>query len=118
VKSLWHQSQARFVTFHLKYFFQKMTSRDCAINCDHLQTVSRGKIGALITTTFLWLQQYDEGLLKEPGGFPGGSLPTVESKAAHLLYFVVKNHIPGVPTAVMRPTTPCKRECILSQWKI
>ena len=23
---------------------------DCAINCDHLQTVSRGKIGALITT--------------------------------------------------------------------
>ncbi len=22
---------------------------DCAINCDHLQTVSRGKIGALIT---------------------------------------------------------------------
>jgi prophage maintenance system killer protein len=97
------------------------------------------------TTTFLWLQQYDEGLLKEPGGFPGGILPTpkaamasilalkqqlmakgeaselfanmsrpdnlgaifgnleqtvfgepayptVESKAAHLLYFVVKNH--------------------------
>jgi prophage maintenance system killer protein len=97
------------------------------------------------TTTFLWLQQYDEGLLKEPGGFPGGTLPTpksamaailalkqqlmakgeaselfanmsrpdslgaifgnleqtvfgepayptVESKAAHLLYFVVKNH--------------------------
>ncbi len=28
------------------------------------------------TTTFLWLQQYDEGLLKEPGGFPGGILPT------------------------------------------
>jgi mRNA interferase MazF len=23
--------------------------RDCAINCDHLQTVSKGKIGALIT---------------------------------------------------------------------
>ncbi len=95
------------------------------------------------TSTFLWLQQYDEGLLKEPGGVPGGSLPspkaaeasilalkqqlmakgeasdlfarmsrpdsiaaifgnldqtvfgkpaypTVESKAAHLLYFVVK----------------------------
>ena len=97
------------------------------------------------TQTFLWLQQYDEGLLKEPGGFPGGTLPTpksamtsilelkkqlmakgeasdlfanmsrpdsieaifgnldqtvfgepayptIESKAAHLLYFVVKNH--------------------------
>lgn len=97
------------------------------------------------TQTFLWLQQYDEGLLKEPGGLPGGTLPTpkaamisilalknqlmakgeasnlfanmsrpdsieaifgnldqtvfgkpayptIESKAAHLLYFVVKNH--------------------------
>ncbi len=97
------------------------------------------------TQTFLWLQQYDEGLLKDPEGFPGGTLaipeaaktsirelkkqlmakgeasdlfaklsrpdsidaifgnldqtvfgepayPTIESKAAHLLYFVVKNH--------------------------
>lgn len=24
--------------------------RDCAINCDHLQTVARGKIGSLITS--------------------------------------------------------------------
>jgi len=24
--------------------------RDCAVNCDHLQTVSRGKIGSLITS--------------------------------------------------------------------
>jgi len=24
--------------------------RDCAVNCDHLQTVSKGKIGVLITT--------------------------------------------------------------------
>ena len=96
------------------------------------------------TQTFLWLQRYDEGLLDEPSGQSGGSLPspgeamdalnnlkaqliergeatdlfarprdaglasifgnldqsvfgepaypTVESKAAHLLYFVVKNH--------------------------
>lgn len=96
------------------------------------------------TQTFLWLQQYDEGLLHEPKGEVGGSLPTigearlslqalkeqlmarheasdlfareredglaailgnlaqsvfgeaaypsVEAKAAHLLYFVVKNH--------------------------
>jgi len=96
------------------------------------------------TQTFLWLQRYDEGLLDEPTGSPGGELPTedeamaslgslkeqlinrkeatdlfaqvrgsglaaifgnleqtvfgepaypsVESKAAHLLYFVVKNH--------------------------
>lgn len=96
------------------------------------------------TQTFLWLQQYDEGLLDEPAGETGGTLPTlaearaalahlktqlmtrgeaselfarergdgldallgnlaqsvfgaaaypsIESKAAHLLYFVVKNH--------------------------
>ncbi len=24
--------------------------RDCAVNCDHLQTVSKGKIGTLITS--------------------------------------------------------------------
>ena len=96
------------------------------------------------TQTFLWLQRYDEGLLDDPEGHPGGVLPdpltamqalgelkqqlmargeatdlfanprsdglqgifgnldqsvfgepaypTIESKAAHLLYFVVKNH--------------------------
>ncbi|MTI12126.1 virulence protein RhuM/Fic/DOC family protein [Sansalvadorimonas verongulae] len=96
------------------------------------------------TQTLLWLQRYDEGLLNEPSGQPGGTLPseqqamaallslkqnlmerkeatdlfakprgdglgallgnldqtvfgdpaypTLESKAAHLLYFVVKNH--------------------------
>jgi len=96
------------------------------------------------TQTFLWLQRYDEGMLTEPDGAPGGCLPskaeatgalatlkqslmqrgeatelfaqprgdglgallgnldqtafgepaypTLESKAAHLLYFVVKNH--------------------------
>ncbi|MFT3930068.1 MAG: RhuM family protein [Spongiibacteraceae bacterium] len=96
------------------------------------------------TQTFLWLQRYDEGLLEEPTGQHGGTLPsadeamaalnqlkkqliargeatplfanirdsglagifgnldqtvfgnpaypTIESKAAHLLYFVVKNH--------------------------
>lgn len=96
------------------------------------------------TQTFLWLQRYDEGLLEEPAGHRGGTLPsveearaaiaqlkaelmargeasdlfgrerdeglaailgnleqtafgepaypTIESKAAHLLYFVVKNH--------------------------
>ncbi len=99
---------------------------------------------ARYTHTFLWLQRYDEGLLTEPLGSPGGKLPstdeartgiarlkadlmareeatalfgneregglaavlgnldqtvfgdpaypTVESKAAHLLYFVIKNH--------------------------
>ncbi len=96
------------------------------------------------TQTFLWLQRYDEGLLTEPLGTQGGTLPSpddatqalaqlkqsliargeatelfakpngdglaallgnldqtvfgepaypsIQSKAAHLLYFVVKNH--------------------------
>lgn len=96
------------------------------------------------THTFLWLQRYDEGLLTDPKGHSGGSLPsldealagiaqlktdlmakgqasdlfgriredglaailgnleqtvfgepaypTLESRAAHLLYFIVKNH--------------------------
>lgn len=99
---------------------------------------------ARYTQTFLLLQRYDEGLLVEPRGMPGGTLPTaaearacvarlkqdllargqatdlfgrerddglaallgnldqsvfgepayptVEAKAAHLLYFVIKNH--------------------------
>ncbi|WP_111977193.1 RhuM family protein [Algibacillus agarilyticus] len=99
---------------------------------------------ASYTQTFLWLQQYDEGLLTAPEGQQGGNLtplkdakqaisqlkqnlmnkgeatqlfaqerqngldaiwgaleqtvfgepayPSLESKAAHLLYFVVKNH--------------------------
>lgn len=101
-------------------------------------------IVASYTQTFLWLQQYDEGLLHSPQGELGGNLtpltdakkaiaelkqnlmnkgeatplfanerddglaaiwgaleqtvfgepayPSLESKAAHLLYFVVKNH--------------------------
>lgn len=96
------------------------------------------------TQTFLWLQQYDEGLLSDPSGELGGVLPSldevrqalaelkadlmakdeatelfakecgdglsailgnleqtvfgepaypsIEEKAAHLLYFVIKNH--------------------------
>lgn len=99
---------------------------------------------ARYTQTFLLLQRYDEGLLAEPKGTPGGALPTlaeartaiaelkrclmargeagdlfgqeredglaailgnleqsafgapaypsIEAKAAHLLYFVIKNH--------------------------
>jgi prophage maintenance system killer protein len=99
---------------------------------------------ARYTQTFLLLQRYDEGLLTEPKGMPGGALasltearaaiadlkqhlmarreagalfgqerdaglgsifgnleqsvfgepayPSIESKAAHLLYFVIKNH--------------------------
>lgn len=107
---------------------------------------SRGLVDiiARYTQTFLLLQRYDKGLLVEPEGVPGGTLPkviearraigelktdlmargeatdlfgherndglaallgnldqtvfgapaypTVESKAAHLLYFVIKNH--------------------------
>ena len=99
---------------------------------------------ARYTQTFLWLQRYDEGMLTEPKGEPGGVLltldearaaiarlkddlmarqeagsmfgqervdglaailgillqsvfgqpayPSIESKAAHLLYFIIKDH--------------------------
>lgn len=121
--------------------FQK-TAQSTALNLD----AGRGLVHIIsrYTQTFLWLQLYDEGLLNEPGGQPGGRLPsvdeaqtalaelkrqliargeatdlfahprgdglasllgnleqsvfgepaypTIESKAAHLLYFVVKNH--------------------------
>ena len=118
-----------------------------AAHSDHLALdAGRGLIDLVsrYTRTFLLLQRYDEGLLSEPHGHPGGSLPSlqqareqiatlkndlqrrgdaselfaqergdglaailgnleqtvfgeaaypdVESKAAHLLYFVVKNH--------------------------
>lgn len=37
---------------------------------------------ARYTHTFLWLQRYDEGLLTEPAGSPGGTLPpVVEARA-------------------------------------
>ncbi len=37
------------------------------------------------TQTFLWLQRYDEGLLSEPVGSPGGELPSLASARQHLL---------------------------------
>ena len=117
-----------------------------ACQSDAISDEGQGLIDILsrYTQTFLWLQQYDEGLLEAPKGTEGGDLPTpeqamqalnglkqqlmargeatelfarvreaglegifgnlnqsvfgeaayptVESKAAHLLYFVVKNH--------------------------
>ena len=39
--------------------------KDCAINCDHIQTVSKGKIGALITT----LDQAKLNLVKQAIAF-------------------------------------------------
>lgn len=120
--------------------------RKAAASPDLLTDTGRGlvEIVGRYTQTFLWLQRYDEGLLNEPQGQPGGKLPSfqeasdsleklkrnlmekgeatelfakprgdglaallgnldqsvfgepaypsVQSKAAHLLYFVVKNH--------------------------
>ena len=120
--------------------------RKAALSPDLKTDTGRGlvEIVSRYTQTFLWLQRYDEGLLNEPAGHPGGTLvteqqamsslselkqslmqrgeatelfarprgdglgallgnldqtafgepayPTIESKAAHLLYFVVKNH--------------------------
>lgn len=115
-------------------------------NAELAHDAGSGLAGIVVryTQTFLWLQRYDEGLLTEPHGHPGGALPpvvearagiaalktdlmakgqasglfgneredglaallgnldqtvfgepaypTLESRAAHLLYFVVKNH--------------------------
>ena len=36
---------------------------------------------ARYTQTFLWLQRYDEGLLTEPKGEPGGVLLTLDEPA-------------------------------------
>jgi prophage maintenance system killer protein len=140
-----------------------LNQQRCARNAEELETalnlVRRAAAGEALTSdqgrglvdviarytqTFLLLQGYDEGLLSEPKGVPGGVLltpsearaavarlkadliargeatelfgrepkdglaallgnlnqsifgdpayPTIESKAAHLLYFVVKNH--------------------------
>jgi prophage maintenance system killer protein len=120
--------------------------RKAAGSPDLMLNTGRGlvEIVSRYTQTFLWLQRYDEGLLNEPEGSPGGALqtilqaseslaqlkqnliergeatdlfakprgdgldallgnldqsvfgqpayPTIQSKAAHLLYFVVKNH--------------------------
>jgi prophage maintenance system killer protein len=120
--------------------------RKAAASPDLLTDTGRGlvEIVSRYTQTFLWLQRYDEGLLNEPQGQPGGTLPSfkeasesleqlkrnlinkgeatelfakprgdglaallgnldqsvfgepaypsIQSKAAHLLYFVVKNH--------------------------
>jgi mRNA interferase MazF len=41
--------------------------RDCAVNCDHLQTVSRGRIGSCITTL-------SEGKMREVARAIGFSL--------------------------------------------
>ena len=41
------------------------------------------------TQTFLWLQQYDEGLLKEPGGRPGGTLPTPKSAMTSIFELIL-----------------------------
>ncbi len=127
---------------------QALTLIQKAAQAPSLQSdMGRGLVDIMgrYTQTFLWLQQYDEGLLKDPKGHAGGELPspvdamaalgelkaqliarqeatdffarssksdslagifgnldqtvfgepaypTIESKAAHLLYFVVKNH--------------------------
>ena len=121
----------------------KKTAQSPVLNTDE----GRGLIEIIsrYTQTFLWLQRYDEGLLDDPAGQVGGTLPstveamaalnhlksqlmargeatelfakprgdgldsvlanleqtvfgepaypTIESKAAHLLYFMVKNHV-------------------------
>ena len=127
-----------FICIIITLNIMQIILQGCANNFARLHIVSR------YTHTFLWLQQYDEGLLAEPKTQQGGMLPTyseacsalaelkaqlmakgeasdlfgrerddglsailgnldqsvfgepaypsIEAKAAHLLYFVVKNH--------------------------
>ena len=144
----------RGYTLHHRRFEQNAAELEAALNlvrkaaAGNALTTDQGQglidVIARYTQTFLLLQRYDEGLLAEPKGVPGGVLPTVrearaavsqlkndllqrgeatdlfgrereeglsallgnleqtvlgkpayptiESKAAHLLYFVIKNH--------------------------
>jgi hypothetical protein len=156
-KLLMHSYRFPFSPWYQKPFFanpQGLTDSEQALELirkaaqsPELRTAEgRGLVEIIsrYTQTFLWLQKYDEGLLDDPEGHPGGDLPapdvamralgelkhqlmergeatdlfanprsdgldgifgnldqsvfgepaypTVESKAAHLLYFVVKNH--------------------------
>lgn len=122
----------------------ELTTRVASLPQNKEQGAGLVNIIAKYTNTFLWLQQYDEGLLSDPKGQSGGVLtplddakaalaelkadlmakgeatnlfanersdglssiwgsleqtvfgeeayPSIESKAAHLMYFVVKNH--------------------------
>tara|TARA_R110000850_G_scaffold46830_1_gene117729 strand:+ start:766 stop:1395 length:630 start_codon:yes stop_codon:yes gene_type:complete len=54
--------------------------RKAAASPELLNDTGRGlvEIVSRYTQTFLWLQRYDEGLLNEPQGQPGGTLPTFQ----------------------------------------
>lgn len=54
--------------------------RKAAASSELLSDTGRGlvEIVSRYTQTFLWLQRYDEGLLNEPQGQPGGTLPTFQ----------------------------------------
>lgn len=54
--------------------------RKAAASPELLSDTGRGlvEIVSRYTQTFLWLQRYDEGLLNEPQGQPGGTLPTFQ----------------------------------------
>lgn len=54
--------------------------RKAASSPDLLSDTGRGLVEfvSCYTQTFLWLQHYDEGLLNEPQGQPGGVLPTFQ----------------------------------------
>lgn len=142
----WTLDQARFEQNSAELETALLLVKKVALSDDFTSEMGRGLLDIIsrYTQTFLLLQRYDEGLLTEPKGTPGGNLPTVieakmaiaqlkkelisrgeasqlfgqerteglssilnnldqtvfgkpayetiENKAAHLLYFVIKNH--------------------------
>jgi mRNA interferase MazF len=43
-------STVRDIPSEVQLYREDGMPRECAVNCDHIQTVSKGKIGSLITT--------------------------------------------------------------------
>lgn len=54
------------------------------------------------TQTFLWLQRYDEGLLDEPAGSPGGQLPTEDEAMDSLASLKKQSSLPEYAKAAFR----------------
>ena len=43
-------STIRDIPSEVRLYKEEGMLQDCAVNCDHLQTVSKGRLGALVTT--------------------------------------------------------------------
>lgn len=99
----WTLDRARFEHNAVELEAALAMVKKAAQSPDLIAETGRGlvEIVSHYTQTFLLLQRYDEGLLTYPNGTLGNldqsffgepAYPTIERKATHLLYFVIKNH--------------------------